>query len=58
MGAMKSAGYSYEVAIEAIRLKMNVVINRCIDANFLSKERAMTFDTAYQSIKSLEENTP
>ena len=51
MGAMKSAGYSYEVAIEAIRLKMNIVIDRVIEADILTKNSDMGFDEAYQKVK-------
>ena|SRR3990167_9055264 len=58
MGAMKEAGFSYDVALESIRLKMNVVIDRVIEADILSRGGAMTFDTAYQNIKSLEKPTP
>ena len=56
MTAMKSAGYSYEVTIEAIRLKMNVVINRVLDADFLCRTKGMEFDEAYQKVKLFNPN--
>ena|SRR3990167_6616680 len=51
MTTMKSAGYSYEVAMEALVSKLNVVIDRVIEADILVKNSTMTFDEAYLKIK-------
>ena len=56
MTTMKSAGYSYEVAMQAIYEKMNVVIDRVVEADILSRGGTMSFDTAYKSIKELEKD--
>lgn len=54
MGTMKEAGVSMNVALEAVWRKMNIVIDRMIDADLLSRGGAMTWNEAYQQVKELE----
>lgn len=54
MTAMKGAGISMEVALQAIWEKTNIIYDRLIDARILSQGGAMTFDDAYNQVKELE----
>lgn len=54
MGTMKEAGVSMEVALQAIWMKMNTVIDRMIDTETISKERGIPWEEAYGVRKAQE----
>lgn len=51
MTTMKSAGYSYEVACEAIMAKLNVVIDRAIDTTAETESNGKSWDENYLEVK-------
>lgn len=55
MTTVKLAGISYEEAITMIYMKANVVIDRLIDADILSRNGAMDKLEAYKMLKTLED---
>ena len=54
MTVMKSCGYSYEVAMQAVIDKLDVVIHRAERTNILVVENGQSWDKNYQRIKGLD----
>lgn len=54
MTTMKSCGYSYDVALEAIMDKLDLIINRAERTNILTIENGQSWDHNYKRIKGLD----
>ena len=52
MSAMKAAGFSYEVAMQAVMEKLNIVIDRAIRANLMPSD--MPWQQRYETVKAEE----
>jgi phosphoribosyl-ATP pyrophosphohydrolase len=54
MTTMKSAGYSMDVALEAIQIKLEAVIDRAERTNIMTIENGSTWDNNYKRIKAFD----
>ena len=52
MGAMKEAGFSYEVSLQAVKKKLDVVIDRASVTNDLVEMTGRSWDENYQAVKT------